>query len=479
MSALRTAIANAAPGSRINIAAGIYDVGSTPIKIEGRQGVEIVGAGRGQTILRGNGSAQFIIELAGSNENLKVSSLTIEGATTLSTNTHGLASGGNRINLRGARFFDLEVKNVAVGISVVASGAGICNDVEITNNYLSNIQDFRNSAGTTSGSGYGIHNEACTQVRIAGNVIRNADRHSIYQATAYQPDRPGPGSIVIEENLIIDHARTSSLTNSWLVALAVARSSNVVVAHNVIVNSYRDAISIENPPAESRTYVVQNVRLIGNTVLGSREADVFLTASGGFTFWGNKFYRGDAASAPSAPFVRKDGAGLSGSLVEPSGYSGTQAMTSAPSFSSVTVMQNNLVLGRAMTSYNSDPAGWSKISSTYVWTGFEDLASSSSRVYVAVGRRLVEVDPATGGWRSSPTVFPTRSVAAYTNGRLVLVSGNQFYRFDSVLGTTTAGLPGGGQVRGMAAFRGKLYLYVGSCHYEVDAATLASTTIGC
>jgi hypothetical protein len=479
VSALRTAIANAAPGSRVNIAAGIYDLGSTPLKIENKQSVEIVGAGRGQTILRANGAAQFVVDLAGTNDNLKISSLTIEGAATLGTNTHGLASGYNRMSLRGARFFDLEVKNVAVGISVVGSGSGICNDIEITNNYLSNIQDFVNSVGTTSGSGYGIHSQGCSQVRVAGNVLRNVDRHSIYQAGAYQPDRTGPGYNVVEENLIIDHARTSSITNYWQTAITVARSSNVVVAHNIIVNPYRDAISIEDPPGEGRTYVVQDVRLIGNTVLGSRSADVFLTAGGSFTSWGNRFYHSDAAAAPSAPFIRKDGAGFGGSLVEPSGYSGTQAMTSAPSFSSVTVMQSNLILGRAMTSYNSDPAGWSKISSTYVWNGFEDLTSSSSRVYVVVGRKLVEVDPATGGWRSSPTVFPTRSVAAYTNGRLVLVSGNQFYRFDSALGTTTAGLPGAGQVRGMAAFRGKLYLYVGSCHYEVDATTLASTTIGC
>ena len=85
---------------------------------------------------------------------------------------------------------------------------------------------------------------------------------------AYQPDRMGPGSIVIEHNLIIDHARTSSLNSTWLVALAIARSSNVVAAHNLIVNPYYDAISIEDP----ESFVVNNVRLIGNTVLSGRGA---------------------------------------------------------------------------------------------------------------------------------------------------------------------------------------------------------------
>ena len=35
---------------------------------------------------------------------------------------------------------DLEIRNVAVGISVVGSGNGICDDVQITSNHLDNIQ---------------------------------------------------------------------------------------------------------------------------------------------------------------------------------------------------------------------------------------------------------------------------------------------------------------------------------------------------
>src|ERR1019366_5715679 len=317
VAALRAAIANARPNSRVNMPAGIYDLGNTGIRIEDKRNIQILGAGEGRTILRAGPSAPYILELGGSNDNLTVAGMSLEGAERLAKNTHGLASGSDRMNLIGARFHNLDIRNVAVGISVVGSGTGVCDDVQITNNHLDNIQDVVTNTGVTSGSGYGIHNDGCSNVRIADNVIRNADRHSIYQASAYQPDRPAAtGSIVIEHNLIIDHARTSSLTNDWLVAIVVARSSNVLVENNVIVNPYHDAISIENPPQEGRTYTVRNVRLMNNTVLGSRGADVFLTASGSFVSSGNRFYHGDARGAPSVPFIRRDGEGVSGRLIE-------------------------------------------------------------------------------------------------------------------------------------------------------------------
>jgi len=345
VASLRSAIANAGPNSRVDIPPGVYDLGNTGIVIQGKTNLEIFGAGRGQTIIRAGPSAAYVFELAGSNTNLSVAHMSIEGAATLATNTHGLASGGNRINLFGAKYFDLDIKNVAVGISVVGSGTGQCSGVQILDNYLDNIQDWFTAPNNTSGSGYGIHNDGCTDVRIAGNTIKNADRHSIYQARAYQPDHPGPGTIVIENNLIIDHAQTSSLNNDWLVALAVARSSNVVVANNVVINSYHDALSIENVLENGSTYVVNNVRLIGNTVIGARGADVFFNASGNFTSWGNKYYHRDATGVPSTPFVRFDIYSINGqgNLVEPSGYSGTQGLMSPSPFSSTYVMQANLL----------------------------------------------------------------------------------------------------------------------------------------
>ena len=309
---LRAAIAGARTNARIAIAAGTYNIGSVPLRIEGKRNVQIVGAGEGRTIIRSSSSAPFIFELAGSNDALEIAGMTLEGAARLSRNTHALASGSDRMNLTRARFHDLDIRNVAVGISVVGSGSGYCDDVQITSNRLDNIQDMKRPDGTTSGSGYGIHNDGCSNVRIADNVIRRAARHSIYQASGYQPNRPpASGSIVIDHNTIIDHGRNSSLTNEWQVALVVARSSNVVVSRNEIINPMFDAISIEDPSEENRPYSVRNIRLVDNTVRGGRTADIFITAAGTFTSSGNRFYHGNTATRP---VVRREGKGRSGRL---------------------------------------------------------------------------------------------------------------------------------------------------------------------
>ena len=309
---LRAAIANARAGAHLSIAAGTYNIGSTPLRVEDKRNVQIVGAGEGRTIIRASASAPFIIELAGSNDGLTISSMTLEGASRLSTNTHAVASGSDRMNLTRARFHDLEILNTAVGISVVGSGNGYCDDVQITSNSLDNIQEVVKADGTTSGSGYGIHNDGCTNVRIAGNTIRNADRHSIYQASGYQPGRPAAsGSIVIDNNTIVDHGRTSLTNNEWKVALVVARSANVTVSNNQIINPYHDAISIEDPSEEKRNYSVRNIRLIDNTVRDPHTADIFLTAAGNFASEGNRFIHGNESARP---FVRRAGKGISGKL---------------------------------------------------------------------------------------------------------------------------------------------------------------------
>jgi hypothetical protein len=304
---LRSAVAQARAGATIRVAAGTYDLGNRPLRIEGKRDLSILGAGAGRTVIRASASAPYIIELAGSNHGLEIAGLSLVSPSRLAWNTHALASGSDRMNLTGARFHDLEIRNAAVGISVVGSGTGYCDDVRITNNTLENIQDFVRSGGT-SGSGYGIHNDGCTNVTITGNTIRNADRHSIYQASAYQPGRPAAsGSIVIDRNTIVDHGRTSSLDNEWQVALVVARSANVVVSANEISNSRFDAISIEDPSEERGNYRIRNVNVIDNSVRGTRTADVFITASGGFTMRGNRFYRDGRLSEP---VIRRDGRAL-------------------------------------------------------------------------------------------------------------------------------------------------------------------------
>ena len=112
---LRSAIANARAGATVSIPSGTYDIGSVPLRIQDKRNVHIVGAGAGRTIIRVSASAPFIFELAGSNDDLEVAGMTLEGASRLRKNTHALASGSDRMNLTRAWFHDLEIRNVAVG----------------------------------------------------------------------------------------------------------------------------------------------------------------------------------------------------------------------------------------------------------------------------------------------------------------------------------------------------------------------------
>lgn len=475
---LRAAVAAAGPNSRVLLAAGTYDLGNTPLRVVGKTNFQLLGAGRGQTILKGGASAQYIVELAGALTNISVAHMTLEAAPTLAINTHALASGDN-ISMSTIRIFDLDIKNAAVGISVDNLGPGTCTDVEIVGNYLDNIQDFPNPIiGGTSGSGYGIHNEGCVDLRIADNVIRNADRHAIYQAKANQGERPAFGKIVIEHNLIIDHAKTSSLDAIWLIGLVVGRSSNVVVANNVIVNPYHIAMSLENDSPGLNNWDVRDVRIYNNTVLGPREMDIYMSASGPFLSWGNRFFHRDAIGT-SDPIIARESLGLSGYLVEPAGFTGTQAVAASAPFDYTYAFRQGIIQ-KATTTYNADPTTWPLANSPFTIGSFEDIAASASNVYVVANRKLTEVNPTTWARRDGPITFPAASMVGYSDGNLVVISNNQIYRLNvATLDGSPAALPGSGPVRGMAVFKDKVYLLSGSCYYELLISSLAVTNSAC
>ena len=76
---LRTAVTNAVPNTVINVASGTYDLGNVGIKIEDKTGLDISGAGIGQTIIKTGPSAAYGFELVGRVSNLSVAHLSIEG----------------------------------------------------------------------------------------------------------------------------------------------------------------------------------------------------------------------------------------------------------------------------------------------------------------------------------------------------------------------------------------------------------------
>jgi hypothetical protein len=285
---------------------------------------------------------------------------------------------------------------------------------------------------------------------------------------------------VIEHNLIIDHAKTSVLNQWWEVALVVARSSNVVVANNVIVNPYHDAMSIETANGDGRTYTVNDVRVLNNTVLGSRDKDLYFEAGGTYTFWGNRFIHRDATAYTLTPDVRRAGDGVYGTLAEPGPYVGTQALSSSAPFSTMFGMVKT-VLGKGTPVYNTDPSTWPMTANTAIrWTQFEDLASNGNLAYVVNGRRLTEVDGTTWAQRPASWTFPGPTSLGWSDDGLIALSNNHFYKFDlATLNGSQKGAPGSGTVNGMAVFGRSAYLMRNNCFYEVQTSDFSSSPMGC
>jgi hypothetical protein len=75
--------------------------------------------------------------------------------------------------------------------------------------------------------------------------------------------------------------------------------------------------------------------------------------------------------------------------------------------------------------------------------------------------------------------MPRKALVVWTGSNVVAASGGQLFRYDGALVPTTGSIPGPGPLRGMATWGGKLYVFAGTCHYEIDPATFAYTTLGC
>lgn len=433
------------------------------------------GSGRGKTVLRLGPDLLIGFNTPGNVRRVRIAHMTIQGTLPARVATIAIGSDDDRVSLTGAAFFDLEIRDVAVGISLVSPRGGQCSAISITGNYLDNIQDFLLPGGFTRGSGYGIHNENCWHVRIADNVIRNADRHSIYQAL--QSGYGGSG-VVIENNLILEHARTPSIDRWYLIALSVARSRSVIVANNVIIDPAHAAIGFEGYEPEDQTLrgPVQDNYFIGNTVLGAGDSDVYLTLPWSWVFWGNQFAHRDAMGMAGTPRVTRAGAGNNGVLADPNGFPQTQRVVSAPPFTATYVMQGGKLhsLWSAYGSFSQpSPETWPRSTMAEGWTNFQDMTTGNGMVYVLADDRLTEVAP--GSWAKRTAPFPLTSVhgMAFEGSALYAVAGERIHRINpATWSDQVVGPPIAGRVNGVARYGSMLYVMANNSITTVDLAGL-------
>ncbi|MEO5579684.1 MAG: hypothetical protein ABIR58_03435 [Gemmatimonadaceae bacterium] len=472
---LRAAIRNARPFQQIVIAPGVYDLGDEGIRITDKIDLEVFGSGRGQTTIRLGPNVSTGFNTPGNARRVSIAHMTIQGTLPSNVPTVAIGSDDDRVSMSQISFFDLEIRDVAVGISLVSPRGGQCSDISITGNSIDNLQDFVLPGGFTRGSGYGIHNENCWRVRIADNVIRNADRHAIYQAleTGY-----GGVGVIIEHNLILDHASTPTIDRWYLTALDVSRSQGVVVANNVIVAAENAAIGLGGyePEFEGLRGPLRDVSVIGNTVIGNAGSDVYFNLPGSWVFWGNRFASSGASEMSNLHRLDAESAPLLGSLENPKAFSQTQRVVSAAPFTSTYVMHAGRLhsLWNPYTRYTyPDPGGWPRSTMPGTWTNFQDMAAGGGFVYVIAGDKLTQV--AAGSWakRTAPLSLTSVTGMAVVGAFVYVLAGDRLHRIDpSNWSELIVGAPVEGKINGMAVYDGVAYIMANNSIKAVDLSGL-------
>lgn len=184
------------------------------------------------------------IRLDGVIEGLLIDGLSLRGDGRTEHRHAGIWS-SSRARLTGVRIRRVAVSDVTLGIAL----AGRLRDVEVDHCKI------ERTVGTEPGFGYGISVSEISgekaQVRIVGNTVRGATRHSIYQAR-------GRG-ITIADNDIHDH-RTSVASGAMRPAVVIARSSDVSFTRNRVERFFDGGLLVSSAPGlhATRISIVDN-----------------------------------------------------------------------------------------------------------------------------------------------------------------------------------------------------------------------------
>jgi hypothetical protein len=441
---LRLAVENAPNNRTISLGSCEYWVNHLPrggynsgILIDsGLTGLTITGAGPGNTVVTFARSVYIGFEIRDSVRNLSISRMSIRGLVSDGTSysaaddtlpaTHGVASfNGAVTHADSITLRELEVYHFAVGISInSAINTGNPNEPETCEpsrfrnvSVISNdVHDLYTDA-VTGAVGYGIHNACATNVRIAENVVRRAQRHSIYQART----APGESNVVIERNLIVDH-RHGDLPwdpDFGYGAISVWRSNDVAVVNNVVIAAHAYGIDAGE---ENQSYDTKGVYIVGNKFfkptgwLPSGIADIWLRQSeygnGEIWLWGNAH---NESVAPSSATVTTHGSIEGWEPIQPSGWPLTNTIELASDSTTgcggvpvrVLYVMNAGILYRVIPCYQeqgSDPSNWANAHSTTGWVDLAGMAvmtdGSDAYVYVLSDYKLWRVTPqdTNGAW---------------------------------------------------------------------------------
>ena len=237
------------------------------VLLENKSNISIIGRNREKTRIELSPGVKFGFYMGSNLSNVTIQGLTITGTPPLKENTHAIGNYSGSTKIKGVRFTNLRIEKVAVGISVASSINSDYEDVIIDRNVIGP------TIGVEPGWGYGVHVENVMNATVSGNLIKECTRHSIYLARAAEK-----AHVRIENNLILDHDPAAKQPRWYCAALVCSRSSDVTIAHNLLVNPRTIAISVE--PDEFMGWPTRNISLFSNRVLGSRRVGIWVTTGG-------------------------------------------------------------------------------------------------------------------------------------------------------------------------------------------------------
>lgn len=228
---------------------GEYVLGN--IEIENKTHFRIIGHGAAITWTGTAGvGANIGFQLMGTCSNVTIEGLTIEGDGVVANGHAGVWMHDGQ-TMESVKILRNRISNVCIGVSFSAFTGGSFSGGIIAFNEIDRV------VGTSSGLGYGIHLSKATGIQVFENRINDASRHAIYHAA-------GDTGSIIHHNIIANH-RLTDHDGGYAYALVVSRSSNVIVAENVIKGHYDGGIEISHVTADA--YSCASILVIGNHLL--------------------------------------------------------------------------------------------------------------------------------------------------------------------------------------------------------------------
>jgi hypothetical protein len=481
---LKAIIEGASSGDTISLGSGDFYL-PAQIVIQNKSNFIIRGNGQGITRIHPSDTANFAFELRSNLSQLTIQDLSIIGTTSPTPKAEGIGKFTAYSSVSGLYFQRLELRDLKSGITV--SGPS-CDDVTIYGNTIVGMHERLNPEipGSTSGSGYGIQNGGCTHIRIAENYIEATDRHGIYQAYS-------EGPVTIEHNLVLNDLKygTIQANDPNLVSIVVINTKDAAVGFNSVINPYGDAMSVEYSTADAArpNIVTGNVQLIGNSVVGARQSDLFITVTSPVQLWGNKYYHRGSIGPSNNATIRTGGQAVAldtptVAYTEPKWkrWWGSHVLAAHTPGNDIFVLQNAYV-HKVTKAYWSHPDIWNYTSYKGPYSAVQAMVADANSVYLMNSNTLYALNTTSSPWtqRNSTINWAGFEGMTISAGELYIIKIGYLYHVNPTTFDYSSPTPRNGwlNTQALVGFNGRLFIMQNDCTHEVSTSTLWYTRYWC